>query len=153
VTGFHHVGLTVGDLDASIDFYSDVFGCRVLERSENQGGAVETITGLKGAHTRIADLAFPSGHVLELIQYVAPAGRRLEQRSCDPGHTHFAIRVDDIAGTRARLMARGSTVRSAPVNLGDAGPIWGDAQVLYALDPDGRTIELIQLPQKTGRAT
>lgn len=148
--GLHHVGITVGDLDASIAFYCDLFGCLVLERAESHGGDVETVTGLEGAHTKIADLAFPSGHVLELIQYLAPAGQRLDQRSCDPGHTHFAIRVEDIAATRTKLLARGATVRSTPVDLGDAGPVWGEAQVLYALDPDGRTIELIQLPQKTG---
>jgi catechol 2,3-dioxygenase-like lactoylglutathione lyase family enzyme len=153
MTGFHHVGLTVQNLEASIDFYSELFGCRVIQRAEGVGGEVETITGLAGAHTLIADLAFPSGHVLELIQYVWPQGRRLEQRTCDPGNTHFCIRVDDIEDAHRRLLARGVTVRSAPVDLGDAGEIWTGAKVLYALDPDGRTIELIQTPQKTGSAS
>lgn len=152
MTGFHHVGLSVADLQASIDFYCDLFGCRVVERGESEGGEVETITGLPGAHMRMADLAFPSGHILELIQYLAPRGRRLEQRTCDAGNTHFAIRVDDIDAAYRKLLAHGATVRSAPVHL-DAGEVWAGARVLYALDPDGRTIELIQTPQKTGSAS
>jgi hypothetical protein len=58
--------------------------------------------------------------------------------------------LEDIAVARSKLLARGATVRSTPVDVGDAGPVWGEAQVRYALDPDSRTIELIQLPQKTG---
>ena len=135
MTGFHHVGLSVADLQASIDFYCDLFGCRVVERGESEGGEVETVTGLPGAHMRMADLAFPSGHILELIQYLAPRGSRLEQRTCDAGNTHFAIRVDDIDAAVADLQDQGVEVHRVPL-------IAGSGHQAFLHDPFGNMVEL-----------
>ena len=61
MTGLHHVGLTVSDLDASIAFYSALLGCRVRERSQNSGDEIETVTGVAGASIVTADLEVPGG--------------------------------------------------------------------------------------------
>lgn len=58
--------------------------------------------------------------------------------------------LEGIAATRIQPLTPGATVRTMPVELRDAGSLWGAAQVLYAPDPDGRTIELIQLPHEPG---
>ena len=68
-----HAGLTVQDLDRSIEFYCTVLGCVVEERSVISGAEVETLTGVSGAVIHTADLKLLGGGMLELLQYV-PAG-------------------------------------------------------------------------------
>lgn len=148
----HHVGLTVADLETSVAFYCRHFSCRVVERAETDGAEIERILGEAGVRMLTADLALPAGDIVELIQYRAPEGAVLHQRDIDAGATHFAICVDDIDATHRRLVADGAAVRSQPVLLNDAGKIWTGARVFYLNDPDGRTIEVIQLPPDSGCA-
>jgi glyoxylase I family protein len=44
ITGFHHISLTVGDLDAAEAFYRDVFGfTRVLELADEGGRGAKRV--------------------------------------------------------------------------------------------------------------
>jgi len=142
----HHVGMTVGDLQASVDFYCNVVGCRVRARSDAAGGEeVQTLTGVAGAEVAIADLDVPNGGYLELIQYVAPRSPGLAQDRPQPGHTHLAFRTDDVDAIYRRLLERGAAVTSPPVTLHDPGSEWDGARAFYANDPDGRTIEFVTM--------
>jgi catechol 2,3-dioxygenase-like lactoylglutathione lyase family enzyme len=143
-TGLHHVGVTVADLDRSLRFYRDLLGVPVRERTEESGGDLAVITGMPDAHVRIADLELGDGRVIELLEYVAPAGSPLSQRTCDPGSLHIALAVDDLDAAAARLRAADVVLRSDPVTLADAGPHWTGARVVYTVDPDGVTVELVQ---------
>lgn len=140
----HHVGLTVASLQKSIDFYCDVLGFSVMERGEAAGGQTAVITGLDEVHILTADLSLPSGHILELIQYLAPMGARRNALTHEPGNTHIALQVADIAQTYQRLKASNVVTRSEPITLQDAGEFWSGTKVLYALDPDGRTVEIVE---------
>lgn len=141
----HHVGLTVTDLEQSIHFYRDLLGLAVRERDELIGGQLETVTGVSGSHVRIADLEFGNGRTLELTQYLAPLSGEVHPRPSDAGHAHVGIEVDDLEAIYRRLVAAGITMRSEPITLVDAGPYWTGARVVHALDPDGITVELVQM--------
>lgn len=140
----HHVGLTVADLQQSIDFYCGVLGFSMIERGETTGGQTAVITGLDDVHILTADLSLPGGHVLELIQYLAPIGAPRNALTYEPGNTHIAVQVGDIVQTYKRLKASNVVTRSEPIVLRDAGEFWTGAKVLYALDPDGRTVEIVE---------
>ena len=142
----HHVGLTVSDLERSVWFYRDLLGLPVRERDEMKGGQLEIVTGVAGPHVRIADLDFGNGGTLELTEYLAPPGSSVHPRPTDAGHTHVGIEVDDIDLAYSRLVEAGITLRSEPVTLENAGPFWTGARVVHALDPDGVTVELVQMP-------
>ncbi len=141
----HHVGLTVADLDRSVAFYEAVLGARVRERSANSGDDVAEVTGLPGARIIAADLDLPNGGWLELVQYVAPPAERLEQERHQPGHTHIGFLVADADAAYARLVARGAVPTSRPVRIHEPGSVWDGARVLYVCDPDGRTIECVEM--------
>jgi glyoxylase I family protein len=141
----HHVGMTVRDLQASVEFYCTVVGCRIRARSESAGVEVETLTGVRGAHVAIADLDVPNGGYLELIQYLSPRPAPLRQDRPQPGHTHIAFHTDDIDAIYQRLLERGAPVTSPPVTIVDPGSEWDGARALYATDPDGRTIEFVSM--------
>jgi catechol 2,3-dioxygenase-like lactoylglutathione lyase family enzyme len=141
----HHIGLTVADLERSIEFYEAVLGATVRERSENGGDEVAEVTGLVGARIIAADLDLPGGGWLELVQYVVPPGARLEQERHQPGHTHVGFLVDDADAAYDRLGAHGAVPTSRPVRITEPGSVWDGARVLYACDPDGRTIECVEM--------
>ena len=85
VTRLHHVGLTVSDLEVSIEFYCAVLGCILRERSESGGSDLEALTGVAGAHMLTADLELETGDILELIQYLAPEGGRSDPAEISAG--------------------------------------------------------------------
>jgi catechol 2,3-dioxygenase-like lactoylglutathione lyase family enzyme len=143
----HHVGLTVSDLEQSVRFYRDLIGLTVRERDESSGGQVEIVTGVRGTSVRIADLDFGGGRTLELTQYLAPPGGSVQPRPVDAGHVHVGIEIDDIDSVYRKLTGAGVFTRSEPTELLDAGPFWTGARVLHALDPDGITVELVQMPR------
>lgn len=148
----HHVGLTVRDLEASVEFYCSILGCRVRGRAEGAGEDLRTLTGVRDAHVRIADLEVPGGGWLELIQYLAPAQARLEQSRPQPGHTHLAFHTEDLDAVHRRLCERGCAPTSQPVMIEDPGGEWHGARAFYATDPDGRTIEFVSLRGAGGAA-
>ena len=144
MSSIDHIGLTVGDLDRSIQFYCTVLDCVVRERAVIKGDEVETLTGVAGAVIHTADLNLPRGGMLELLQYLGPNRTVLAQRRFDAGHSHIAFTVDDVDATRMRALSAGALDCSLPVTLNEPGSSWDQARVCYALDPDGRTIELVE---------
>jgi catechol 2,3-dioxygenase-like lactoylglutathione lyase family enzyme len=141
---FDHIGLTVGDLDRSIQFYCTVLDCVVRERAVIKGAEVETLTGVAGAVIHTADLNLSCGGMLELLQYCGPNRTVLAQRRFDAGHSHIAFTVEDVDATRMRALSAGALDCSLPVTLNEPGSSWDRARVCYALDPDGRTIEFVE---------
>jgi catechol 2,3-dioxygenase-like lactoylglutathione lyase family enzyme len=143
MNAFHHVGLTVSDLDRSLAFWRDALGMETVMSQEKQGGYLEAIVREPGAHVRMAHLAFePDGPRVELFQYLAPAGGRLVGRPADVGFAHVAILVDDIRGTLDRLVAAGGQPLSDVIEV-DTGANAGGL-CLYLRDPDGHVLELFQ---------
>jgi catechol 2,3-dioxygenase-like lactoylglutathione lyase family enzyme len=146
-SGIHHTGYTVSDLDRSLAFYRDLLGMEVIASQEKQGGYLAAIVGYPDAHVRMAHLRLPgSEHVLELFQYLAPAGAapaRIEP--CDVGTAHLCFRVDDLLATHERLRQAGvDSFVSDPVPI-DTG-INAGGYGLYLRDPDGIVVEIFQPP-------
>ena len=142
-----HTGLTVSDLERSIAFYRDVLGLEVVSQWDNARPYVRTVVGFPDAELRIALLrlpggAAPSGHHLELLEYRSPRGVRGDARTCNPGNAHVAFMVEDLDRAHAELCAKGVRFKSAPVEV-DYGRNKG-AKVVYFLDPDDITLELVQ---------
>lgn len=142
VRGVDHVGLTVADLERSLDFYCGLLGLRLLDRGDDDDPVLSRITGLDGVRARCADVDL-GGRVLELIEYVEPRGRRLRQRPCDPGATHLALEVEDADALWQRLADAGVPVTAPPQELPGPGA-WRGARCAYLRDPDGRIVELVE---------
>jgi diaminopimelate decarboxylase len=142
--GLDHVAVTSGDLDRSLAFYCDLLGLTLRGRGEAQGGSEFAATGIPDASVRWADLELPHGQVVELIEFLSPKGSPVRSRPNDPGATHLSLRVADVDATHARLREARVSVRGEPVEIADPGP-WQGARCFYATDPDGVTVELIQV--------
>ena len=149
ITGPRHAGITVSDLDRSLEFYCDLLGLDLVWRRLYEEPEITRIVGVPEATgLEIAMLRLPGGDVdVELIQYhgcESPSG------SSPPSHHgtgHFCVFVTGIDALYEKLLARGVSFRSdGPVEMG-AGPNKG-GKSLYSLDPDGYIVEFHQPPPR-----
>lgn len=145
---FQHVSVTTADLDRSLAFYEGIVGLTLLGRGDTEAEHVRLQTGFPDLSLRWAELSFGQDQVLELFQYLTPRGTPLHARTCDPGCVHFAIEVEDVTELYDRLLAASVRVRSAPVSISEGN--WRGATALYALDPDGVTVEFVDNPPRFG---
>jgi catechol 2,3-dioxygenase-like lactoylglutathione lyase family enzyme len=143
IIGAHHTSFTVADLEKSLEFFRDHLGLEVVFTREVRNDYFGRVVGLPGCVVKAALLRVPgSNHHVELFQYVAPPGRPISPRPCDPGSSHIALLVDDLAGWYTQLRSSGATFVNPPVQI-DAGPNRG-AYAAYLRDPNGILIELFQ---------
>ena len=131
IAGTHHVGLSVSDLPAMIEWYG-----RALDFELELEFEVAAV-GLRGAMLRR-----PDGMRLELLNH--PQSR--SQELGDPhsamlvqGYGHWAFATDDVAATHAALLAAGAR------EVWDPRPAPPPAQgnMSYLTDPEGNLIELV----------
>lgn len=146
ITGFHHFSIACSDCDRSIAFYRDLLGFEpVSDRTIEPGGFVEHVTGVPSAHVRIVHLQ-RDGFNFELLEYKSPRGAQRAVAPNNVGAAHVCLITDDIEGDCDRFHAAGLTVRSTggrPAVV-RGGPNDG-GKCLYAEDPDGNCVELVQL--------
>jgi catechol 2,3-dioxygenase-like lactoylglutathione lyase family enzyme len=138
VTGHSHTSLTVSDIERSIAFYTRILGFRVERTFEAKGPAIERITGLPGAHLKVAHLRLGEFD-LELIQYLSPQGVRLDTSTQNVGAAHIAFYADEMDRTFRELKEKGVHFKGEPVSGAPGRP-----RVAYFLDPDGITLELVE---------
>lgn len=144
----HHVGLTVSDLERSIEFYHEVLGL-AFEVAPTEWFEAEHLPGAIGvpAPVKLRLTMFrldDDKTVLELLEFASPPSNT--QRALIPSDTgacHVALYVDDIDATMADLRAKGVEFNSGANDIDD-GPLDGWRWV-YFKDPDGHTLELVQV--------
>jgi catechol 2,3-dioxygenase-like lactoylglutathione lyase family enzyme len=130
--GFHHVGVSVADLDRARRFYIETLGFTEQVSFEIPG------PGIRGVMVGNAQ-----GARLELLERDGSApGPRFD----DPPHAlltqgygHWALEVEDVDATCSRLAAAGAEVVWDPREAPEPG-----ARMAYLRDPDGNLFELVQ---------
>ena len=142
-----HTGITVSNLERSLAFWRDVLGFEFSHTAHQTGELALEITGVEGAEIKLAVLNTPGGHKIELLEYLAPADRKpANLRPCDVGAVHVALLVEDLDAVLTQITASGWKAAGKPQTL-MAGPNAGK-RVVYVRDPDGTTIELMQIPAR-----
>jgi glyoxylase I family protein len=128
ITGLHHLGLTVGDAEASAAWYISVLGFRRAGEFTAPGGARRKV------FLRHDGLAIRLG----LTQHGPGSAEPFDERRTGLDHLAFAVgRRADLDAWAARLAAAG--VRCSPVAVANSIP---GAAVLVFRDPDSIQLEL-----------
>lgn len=130
---FHHVGVSVMDMDASIAWWQEMLGFALQRRYY-----------LASIPAEIAVLGNGSLHV-ELLKVPNPKAADVERRVPDDdlqtcGNKHVAFSVADVRATIERLTARGADV------------VWLKAlpdgrAASFIRDNEGNLIEFVQFPR------
>jgi catechol 2,3-dioxygenase-like lactoylglutathione lyase family enzyme len=141
-----HTGITVSNLERSLEFWQNVLGFEFSHRAHQTGQMAEEITGVKAAELKLAVVKAPGGHKIELLEYLAPTDRKkhVDLRPCDVGHVHVAFTVENLDLLLEKIAVSGWKAAGKPQTL-TTGPNAGK-RVVYVRDPDGATIEFMELP-------
>lgn len=127
-----HTMIRVGDLQRSIDFYTQVLGMRLLRKTDYPGGRFTNAFVGYDEESR--------GAVLELTH-------NWDTKTYDMGggFGHLAVEVEDAYKACDEVRKRGGKVAREP------GPMkHGTTVIAFVEDPDGYKIEFVQ--RKTGAA-
>ncbi|MDD0810146.1 lactoylglutathione lyase [Curvibacter sp. RS43] len=121
-----HTMLRVGNLQRSIDFYTQVLGMQLLRTSENPEYKYSLAFLGYGKNPEHAELELTYNWGVESYELGTAYG-------------HIALGVPDAAAACAKIKAAGGNVTR------EAGPVKGGSTVIaFVTDPDGYKIELIQ---------
>jgi catechol 2,3-dioxygenase-like lactoylglutathione lyase family enzyme len=136
-----NVGIVVDDLDATVEFFSDL-GLELEGRAMAEGEWAGRVTGLGDQRVEVAMMRTPDGHSrVELSRFLEPpvvADHRNAPVNA-LGYLRVMFAVDDIDATLDRLFKRGAQlVSSEVVQYEDA------YRLCYIRGPGGLLIGLAQ---------
>jgi catechol 2,3-dioxygenase-like lactoylglutathione lyase family enzyme len=137
----HHVGITVRDLEGSLQWYERVFDVEREFVAEGSGPELSRAVGVPDARLRFAFLRLGSC-VVELLCYDNERQERFDRTNADVGSAHVCIDVPDLQAAYERMRAEGVEFLSPPLYIDD-GPLEG-CTFVYFTDPDGVTLELFE---------
>ena len=153
VTTVESVGITVKDMDRSVDFYTKVLGFTKIDDSEYRGDEVEKLKGIFGINIRVVRLQL-GDEVIELTDYLTTGGRSIpqDQKSNDLFFQHIAIVVSNMDRAYAQLRKFNvEHVSTAPQTLPRSIPEAEGIKAFYFRDPDDHNLELIFFPPQKGQ--
>lgn len=121
-----HTMLRVGDLQRSVDFYTQVLGMNLLRTTERPEQKYSLAFVGYGKNPEHAELELTYNHGVSGYEMGTAFG-------------HLAIGVPDVYASCERIRAAGGNITREP------GPVKGGSTVIaFVTDPDGYKIELIQ---------
>jgi catechol 2,3-dioxygenase-like lactoylglutathione lyase family enzyme len=144
VTNVHHVGMSVADLDAALEFWRGFLGIEPRWRTVLDRPYLGRHVGYPGVSMDAAFLDLPGGVILELLDYRVDGKAENPDATANPGNVHLCLAVDDARAAWDRAVAAGArpVVPEGPVDV-DGGPNRG-ARASYLRIHDGISLELFQ---------
>jgi lactoylglutathione lyase len=125
-----HTMLRVGNLQRSIDFYTQVLGMSLLRTTERPSQKYSLAFLGYGSNPEHAEIQLTYNHGVDHYELGSAYG-------------HIAIGVPDVAATCAAVRERAAALGGAITR--EPGPVQGGSTVIaFITDPDGYKIELIE---------
>ena len=127
---FLHTMLRVGDLQRSIDFYTQVMGMTLIRTSDNPSQKYTLAFVGYGSNPEQAELELTYNY-------------GVTQYEIGTAYGHIALGVADVAATCEAIRIKASSMGGAITR--EAGPVKGGTTIIaFVTDPDGYKVELIQ---------
>ena len=123
-----HTMIRVGNLEASLAFYTNVLGMKVLRRKDYPGGEFT-----------LAFVGYGDESASAVIELTHNWGRTSYEKG--DGFGHIAIGASDIEAVCERVRSAGHKVTREPGTMKHGGSV-----IAFVEDPDGYKIELIEKP-------
>ena len=125
-----HTMLRVGDLQRSVDFYTQVLGMTLLRTTKRPDQQYDLAFLGYGSNPEHAEIELTYNYGVARYELGTAYG-------------HIAIGVDDAAATCAAVRDKAVALGGAVTR--EAGPVKGGSTVIaFITDPDGYKIELIE---------
>ena len=144
ISSIRHAALVVRNIDESLKFYSEVLGLSIYLRKFEEGPFIDQLTGIEHLKLEWVKLIIPKGGLIELLQYhshpdLTASRSAVPSPSNKLGSSHVALTVSNLAALYKKLISNGYSCKSEPLISENR-----KAKILYAHDPDGAILELIE---------
>ena len=147
------VGMTVADMDRSVEFFSKVLSFEKISDVEVHGSEYEKLQGVFGLRMRVVRLKL--GDEIDRTDAISRARRAADSRRIGAatitGFQHIAIVVSDM--DKAYQQLRSHKVRHAstgPQTIPATNKAAAGIRAFYFKDPDGHNLEIIYFPAGKG---
>jgi len=153
VTTVGPIGITVSNMNKSVQFYRDVLGFKKISDTELYGNAYEQLEGIFGLRMRVVRMQLGNEQI-ELTDYLTSGGRSIPEnaKSNDLIFQHIAIVVSDMdkayAALRKHMVMHVST---GPQTIPASNTAAAGVKAFYFHDPDMHNLELIYFPSGKGQ--
>ncbi len=142
-----HIGLTVSDLNRSVEFYKNILGMEFLGHLTMSGPSTDKLFNYTNC---IVELAYLSGSEsltcppIELIQFVSPKEQKDQASLFKTSISELCFYVEDIDLVYQELKAKGVEFLSEPQYFNFTEYGFDKSKAVYFKDPDGIILELMQ---------
>lgn len=146
-TGFsvaNHVGITVSDLDKSIEFYEALTGMKISNKDAIGGARMAQTQGLDDTLIKYANLHLENINI-DILEYAKPKADKASYANNQISAMHLCFEVADLEAAIARLAEIGVKPEGDPIYFEEQDGLkagYGTG-VVYFTDPDGTNLELI----------
>ena len=142
-----HIGITVTDLNRSINFYENILGLKFQGEITMKGKEGDLLFNKKNCEARIAYLNSTENSIsppVELIQFINE-DIKIDKAELDKTSiSEICFQVEDIDKIYKRLLDKGVQFLSEPQDFDFSKFGFGKSRAVYFRDPDGIILELIE---------
>lgn len=142
-----HIGITVTDIDKSIDFYQNTLGLNFKGEIIMKGEGTDRLFNKTDCKVRVAylngseELYAPP---IELLEFISDDVKSIDSSFLKTSISEICFHVDDIDKTYERLKDKGVEFISKPQYFDFTDQGFGKSKAVYFKDPDGIILELIE---------
>lgn len=143
--GIDHTAIVVANTEASLRYYRDLLGMRIVGTAENYGPEQERLNGVFGVRLRITALHAEAGIGVELLDYLAPRTGRpmaIDTLASDLWHWQVGFERDDLVGIETAVRAVSGRADAPGFVSPGIVAVHAGASALMLRDPDGHAAVL-----------
>jgi len=139
IGNLNHVGVSVIELEKSVQFYTEVMGMEIEYQTYHKGDEISKVVNVDDAELKIC-VVKKGSHKLELIDYGKKSRNEIGYlNQTIPGLIHISFVVTDIDQEYKRIKSMGYDFNSPPMVTRQNGP-----KICYFKGPDNVIIELYE---------
>ena len=143
MSSFRHVGITVSNLEKSIEFYRDYLGFEIKKEMIERGDCIDNFSSIKDVQVKTVKMVGKNNTgMIELLYYISPFDNKQQNFNypiTTTGCSHFALTVEDLDSLYEKLKEI-DTHFNYPVQTSPDGNV----KITFCRDPDGTLIELVE---------
>ncbi len=143
-----HIGLTVSDMDRSIEFYKNVLDLKFVGEMKMKGKETDLLFSDENLDVKVAYLRTKDGGAeIELIQFLNKEIEiEIEKASLfKTSISEICFEVEDIDKWYKKLIHHGVECLSKPQYFDATDYGFGKSKAIYFKDPDGIILELMEV--------
>lgn len=143
----YHVGLTISNLDQSIQFYRDVLGLQFQGEILMEGSETDTMFQRENCKARVAYLNGTDKSGIPPVELIQFLDSQISKQSADLFTTsvsELCFYTEDIETMYQHLQKHGVECLSAPQSFDFTARGFGKSKAFYFRDPDGIILEMMQ---------